>query len=62
MLIIFLLDDDDNELFLWHVDGQKGFILISIRDRCQKSSPLRISDTPQTGYEPEQNMSSDFDE
>ena len=27
ILIIFLLDDDDNELFLWHVDGQKRLSL-----------------------------------
>ena len=33
------------------VDQQKAFSLISIRDRCQRSSPLRISDRPRTRFE-----------
>ena len=40
------------------VDRRKAFNLISSRDHCQRSSPLRISDTPRTGFEPAQNLSS----
>ena len=42
------------------VDRQKAFSLISSRDHCQRSSPSRISDTPQAGFEPAQNLSSGF--
>ena len=31
---------------------------ISSQDHCQRSSPLRISDTLQAGFEPVQNLSS----
>ena len=46
--------------FCGMVDRQKAFSLISSRDHCQRSSPSRISDTPQAGFEPAQNMSSGF--
>ena len=39
-------------------DRQKVFSLISSWDHCQSSSPLRISDTPQAGFEPAQNLGS----
>ena len=42
------------------VDRQKAFSLIFRRDRCQRSSPSRISNTPQAGFEPAQNLSSGF--
>ena len=44
--------------FYGMVDRRKAFSLISSRDRCQRSSPSRISDTPQAGFEPVQNISS----
>ena len=40
------------------VDRRKAFSLISSRDRCQRFSPSRISDTPRAGFEPAQNLSS----
>ena len=40
------------------VDQQKAFSLISSWDHCQRSSPSQISDTPQAGFEPAQNLSS----
>ena len=40
------------------VDRRKAFSLISSRHHCQRSSPSRISDTPRTGFEPVQNLSS----
>ena len=42
------------------VDRRKVFSLISSRYHCQRSSPSRISDTPQAGFELAQNLSSDF--
>ena len=42
------------------VDWWKAFSLISSRDHCQRSSPSRISDTLRAGFEPAQNLSSDF--
>ena len=42
------------------VDRRKAFSLISSRDHCQRSSPSRISDTLRAGFEPAQNLSSDF--
>ena len=39
------------------VNRRKAFNLISIRDHCQRSAPLQISDTPRTGFEPPQNLS-----
>ena len=53
-------DDDDDELFLCMVERQKAFSLFSSRDHCQRSSPWRISDTTRAGFEPAQNLSSDF--
>ena len=44
------------------VDRWKAFSLISSRDHCQRSSPSRISDTTQAGFEPAQNLSSGFAE
>ena len=43
-------DDDDEELFLWYGCRRKAFSLISSQDHCQRSSPSRISDTPQAGF------------
>ena len=40
------------------VGQRKAFSLISRRDHCQWSSPSRISDTPQAGFEPAQDLSS----
>ena len=40
------------------VDQWKAFSLFSSWDNCQRSSPLRISDTPQAGFEPAQSLSS----
>ena len=40
------------------VDQRKAFSLISSRDHCQRSSPSRISDMPQAGFQPAQNLSS----
>ena len=44
--------------FCGMVDRRKAFSLIFSRDHCQRSSPSRISDTPRTGFEPVQNLSS----
>ena len=44
--------------FCGMVDRQKAFSLISSRDHCQRSSPLRISNMPRSGFEPAQNLSS----
>ena len=44
--------------FCGMVEGRKAFSLISNRDHRQRSSPSRISDIPQTGFEPGQNLSS----
>ena len=38
------------------VDRRKAFSLISSQDHCQRSSPSRISDTPQAGFEPAENL------
>ena len=46
--------------FCGMVDWRKAFSLISNRDHCQRPSPTRISDTPRTGFEPAQNLSSDL--
>ena len=44
--------------FCGMVDWRKAFSLISSRDHCQRSSPSRISDMPQAGFGPAQNLSS----
>ena len=44
--------------FCGMVNQRKVFSLISSWDHCQRSSPSRISDTPQAGFEPAQNLSS----
>ena len=46
--------------FCGMVDRRKVFSLISNRDHCQRSSPSWISDMPQAGFEPVQNLSSGF--
>ena len=46
--------------FCGMVEQRKAFSLISSRHHCQRSSPSRISDTPRAGFEPAQNLSSDF--
>ena len=38
----------------------KTLSLISSREHCQKFSPSHICDTPQAGFEPAQNLSSNF--
>ena len=44
--------------FCGMVERRKTFSLISGGDNCQTSSPSRIFDTPRTGFEPAQSMSS----
>ena len=44
--------------FCGMVDQRQTFSLISSRDHYQRSSPSRIFKTPQTGFEPVQNLSS----
>ena len=39
-------------------DQRKALSLISRRDICQRLLPLQISDTPGTGFQPAQNLSS----
>ena len=46
--------------FCGMVDQRKAFSLISSRDHYQRTSLLQISDTPWVGFEPAQNLSSDF--
>ena len=46
--------------FCGMVDQRKVFSLISSWNHCQRSSPLRISDTPQAEFEPAQNLSLDL--
>ena len=46
--------------FCGMVDWRKAFSLISSWDHCQRSSPSRISDMLQAGFEPVQNLSSGF--
>ena len=58
-------DDDDDELlikncFCGMVDHRKALGLIFNRYHCIKFSPLPISDTLQTKFEPAQNLSSEF--
>ena len=42
------------------VHPRKTFSLVSNQNHCQRSSPTQISNTPQTGFEPVQNLSSGF--
>ena len=44
---------------VWLTD-ERCLCLISSRDHCQRFSPSQISDTPRAGFEPAQNLSSDF--
>ena len=44
--------------FCGMADQWKTFSLISSQDHCQRSSTSRISDMPQAGFEPAQNLSS----
>ena len=46
--------------FCGMVDRRKAFGLISTREHRQRSSPSRISNTPQAGFEPVQNLISGF--
>ena len=46
--------------FCGMVDRRKVLSAIFSRDYCQRSSPLRIFDTPLAGFEPVQNLSSSF--
>ena len=41
--------------FCGMVDRRKAFILITIRDHCQRSSPSRIFDTLRARFEPARN-------
>ena len=54
-------DNDDDKLFLWYgwlTKGVQPYLQPKTQNNCQRSSPSRISDTPQTGFEPVQNLSS----
>ena len=42
--------------FCGMVDRRKAYSLISSRNHCQRSSPLRIPDMPRAGAEPAQNL------
>ena len=42
--------EDELNCFCGIVNRRKAFRLISSRDHCQRSSPSRISDTPQAGF------------
>ena len=42
--------------FCGMVDQRMALSFISSRDHCQKSSPSRISETPQAGFEPAHNL------
>ena len=53
-------DEDDDELFSCMVDRRKAFNFISSQGHCQRSSPLRISNMLQAGFEPAQDLSSGF--
>ena len=44
--------------FCGMADQRKTFSLISSHDHCQRSSPSRITDMLQTGFEPARNVSS----
>ena len=46
--------------FCGMVDRRKVFSLISSRELCQRSSPSWMSNTPEAGFEPAQNLSSSF--
>ena len=46
--------------FCGMTDRKKAFSLISSREHCQRSTPSPISDTPQAGFEPAQNLCSGF--
>ena len=43
-------------------DRRMAFSLLSSQDHCQRSSTLRIFDTPRVGFEPAENLSSSFAE
>ena len=47
-------------IFVVWLTDERRFSLISSREYCQRSSPSRISDTARRGFEPPQNLSSDF--
>ena len=53
-------DVDDDELFCGRVEWQKEVSLISSQDHCQRYSSSQISNMPQAGFEPIQNLSSGF--
>ena len=42
--------------FCGMIDRRKAFSFISIRNHCQRYSPLRISDMLRAGFEPVQNL------
>ena len=42
------------------VDRRKAFSLICCRGHCQRSSPSRIPNTTRAGFEPNQNLCSEF--
>ena len=44
------------------VDRRKAFSLISSRGHCQRSSPSRIYDTPQAGFDPTRSLNPGFTE
>ena len=48
--------------FCGMANQQKPFSHFSSQDHFQRSSQLRITNMPQAGFEPAQNLSSGFDE
>ena len=55
-----MMNGDDDELFLCYGWPKKVISLISSQDYYQRSSPSRISDKLQVGFEFVQNLSSDL--
>ena len=63
-LLLKILADDElimmTNCFCGMVHRRKTFSLIYSRDHCQRSSPSRVSNTPQAEFEHAQNLSSGF--
>ena len=61
-MVIKLSLNDDDKLFRGMADRKRAFSFISSWNHCQRSSRSRIFDTQRAGFEPAQNLSSDFAE
>lgn len=59
-ILDFRKDDDDDEYFCDMVEQWKAIGFIFRQHHYQRSSPVRISDTPREGFEPVWSVSSDF--